>query len=330
VSLHRSSPRRARQRALAAVLAVASAGADPTAAFAQSAKDVAAARQAFKEGEEAEARGDLAIAVQKYQRALSLKETPQLYLRIGAVEEKAGRLVEALASYESGLSKATSLPAVAKVAREQIDAVKPRVPIVTVVASSPPPDLIVTLDGAPVAPSALGGELRVDPGTHRVHAQAPGWLPRDQTFSAVERGRARVELGMMQVDPAQGRAAEAPPPDAPSRAPGGVLVGVGGAVLVVGAALLADSFVKDSAIDKLCGSSARTMCPAADQSSILSDVNTVNGFRFGGIAAMAAGAAGTIAGIYLLARKQASAPAALVVAPAVSSDVRGLVVLGRF
>ncbi len=99
----------------------------PGLASAQSAKDVAAARQAFKEGEDAEAKGDLSVAIDRYRQALAIKATPQLHLRVGAVEEKLGRLVDALASYQRGLEKASSLPAVAAVAGEQIEALRPRV-----------------------------------------------------------------------------------------------------------------------------------------------------------------------------------------------------------
>ena len=71
---------------------------------------MATARQAFKEGDEAENRGDLAIALAKFKEALAFKATPQLHLRIGAVQEKSGRLVDALDSYETGLSRRRPSP----------------------------------------------------------------------------------------------------------------------------------------------------------------------------------------------------------------------------
>ena len=77
---------------------------------AQSPKDIAAAKQAFKEGDEAERRGDFETALARYEAAIKVKETPQLYLRIGAAKEKLGRLVAALASYRQGLEKAAEDP----------------------------------------------------------------------------------------------------------------------------------------------------------------------------------------------------------------------------
>ena len=306
------------------------AAAVPATAAAQGAKDVAAARQAFKEGEEAEGRGDLAIAVTKFQQALAIKATPQLYLRIGAVQEKLGRLVDALGSYEHGLEKASNLPAVAKVAREQIDALRPRVPTVTVIMAKRPADMVVTLDGAPVDPALIGKEIPVDPGAHRLHAQAPGSLPRDQAFTTSERGRARVELEL-QASAEVGPPPATPPPDAsPSKVPGGVLTGAGGAVLVVGVALLATSFAKDSAINSECHGAARTMCPASQKSSILSEVSTVNALRFSGIGAAVVGAGAIGAGIFLLVRRPAPASGDVRVVPAVGAGTGGVVVLGSF
>jgi hypothetical protein len=267
----------------------------PRSAAAQSPKEVAAARQAFREGEEAENKGDLVAAITKFQQALAIKETAQLHLRIGAAQEKLGRLVDALASYERGLEKAASHPAVAKVAREQIDALRPRVPLVVVIVERRPPGLALTLDGAPLAPAAIGTEIPVDPGTHRLHAQAPGWLPRDQTFEAAERGRPRVKVD---ISP---REAPPPPPRA-SRVPGALVTSGGALVLAGGVAMLVDSFVRDASITAECEGPGRTHCPVSMKSQILSAVSTVDVIRGTGIAVGVVGVAGVSVGAWLLTR----------------------------
>ncbi len=313
---------------MAAGLALLSLTGVPRNASGQGAKDVAAARQAFKEGEEAEGRGDLAIAVTKFRQALAIKATAQLHLRIGAVEEKLGRLVDALASYERGLEKAGSLQAVANVAKEQIDALRPRVPLVRVVIDQPPPDLTVTIDGVPLAVGAIGTEVPVDPGAHRLHAQAPGWLPRDQAFDAAERGRSRVNVELL---PSGDGKPPPPPPPPPSRVPAALLTGGGVAFFVAGVALLADSFVKDAAITAMCLGPGRTNCPVGEKSEILSDVSTVNVIRFTGIGVGLVGIAGVSVGVYLLKRKPPAAVAGRVwVLPTAGPGSAGATVLGQF
>jgi hypothetical protein len=306
--------------------------AGPGVAAAQPPKGVAAARQAFKEGEEAEARGDLLVAVEKFKVAAAIKETPQLDLRIGEVQEKLGRLVDAIASYERGLERASSLPAVSKVAREQIEALRARVPKLTLVVPSPPPSLVVTLDGAPFSPAGYGTPVPVDPGTHRLHGLAPGYLPRDQAFTVAERGKERIVLTFQ---PSGDTAPPPPPPPPPpSKVPPALLIGGGGAALVAFAAMLATSFAKDGTVNSQCGGSARKACPASLQPTIESEISTINDLRIGSIPFGVAGAACVVAGAVLLARSpgapapEAKTGAALV--PVVAPGSAGLLLSGRF
>ena len=194
-----------------------------------------------------------------------------------------------------------------------------------------PPDLVITIDGAPVAPSTVGSPVPVDPGTHRIHAQAPGFLPRDQSFTIAERGRPRVVLDLL---PGTGiNDGLHPPPAAdadagPSRLPGALVTAAGGVALVAGVSLLAASYVKDGTINGLCGGSARLTCPISMKTEIQSDVSTVNAMRFSGIPLALAGAAGVGAGIYLLVRspKPATTGASVRVVPTPG----GVAAFGRF
>jgi hypothetical protein len=312
----------------AAGLALVGVLAGPGVAAAQSAKSVAAARQAFKDGDEAEARGDLLIALDKFKEAAALKDTAQLHVRIGAVQEKLGRLVDALASYERGLARASAIPSVAKIAREQIDSLRARVPKVTVLVSSPPADLVVTIDGAPFSPSAFGTPVPIDPGTHRLHAQAPGFLARDQTFTAAERSAPRIELSLL---PGGDRPASTAARDAaPSRLPGALLAAGGGAVLVAGAAMLGASYAKDGTVNSQCGGSARTGCPASLKPEITSEISTINALRGGSIPLLLAGAAGVATGAFFLARAPAGPAAPPTVGAWVVPGSAGVVLSGRF
>src|SRR5262249_31584352 len=163
---------------------------------------------------------------------------------------KLGKLADALASYQQGLSKAASLRAVAKIAREQIDALKPRIPTLTVSVARPPPGLTVTIDDAPLAASAFRTALPVDLGPHPVCASAPGSPPRELPFTAAERSSTRFELALAPIAariPDKPAVAPAPPPPAPpaSKVPGIVAIAAGAAALGAGAALIGISGSKD-------------------------------------------------------------------------------------
>ena len=294
----------------------------PLPAAAQSPKELAAAKQAFKEGEDAEARGDLPTALARFQKALAVKETPQLHLHVGLVEEKMGRLNDALGSYQRGLDRAGSLPAVAKVAREQLEALRPRIPRVTATAATPPPGFAATLDGAPLP---LGTAVAGEPGPHRPHAEAPGYAPRDESCTGAERAARGFSLDLVPVQ-------AAPPPDTgSSRVPGAVLLAGGAVAVIVGAGLLGGSYAKDASINQQCKGPQRTMCPLSQKDSILAAVSMVNAMRFSGIGVGVLGLAGVAAGAALLV--QAGRPAAatgVAVAPVVGEGTAGVVVMGRF
>ncbi len=188
-----------------------------------------------------------------------------------------------------------------------------------------PADLVVTLDDAPLAPGTIGKEQPIDPGVHRVHAEATGRKPQDQTFTAVERGRARVDLELLPS------ALPAPPPPPPSRLPGALVTAGGAAVLVASVAALAASYVKDAAIDAQCHGAGRTLCPISHQAQILSDVRTANALRFSGVALGVAGAGGLAAGVYLLVKKpRPSTGGQFRVVPAVGPGGAQATIVGRF
>jgi hypothetical protein len=319
-------PRLPGRRRLVAGAALLGALLAPVSARAQSARDLAAAKAAFKEGEEAEARGDYPTALAKFGQALSVKDTAQLRLRVGAAQERLGRLNEALASYQGGLDKAASLPAVAKVAREQLEALRPRIPTLTLFAAKPVPGLVVTLDDAPVAPSVLGTAMKVDPGTRRVHVTAPGYQSRDQSVAVAERSSLRVELELLPE-----AVAVAPVAPAPSRLPGALVLGGGGAALIAGVVLLAVSYARDATINGLCGGADRMACPLSRKPEIDADVASVNAMRFSGLGVAVVGAAGVAVGSYLLVKAgRPTATGWVRVMPTMGAGTTGVIAVGAF
>ena len=223
-----AAPLLRRAALIAALVAV------PAAAYAQTDAQVAAARAAFKEGDEAEKRRDLPTALAKFKEALAVKETPQLILRIGGVQEKLGQLGQAMLSYERGLERAqaSNLAPVVKVVKEQIDALRPRVPTVVVTVAKQYPDLAVTLDDKPLA---LGTKLYLDPGEHKIVARATGYDTKEKPFAATERDALEFQLDLAPTGgvvppvggPPAGETAGASS-DKPSRLPSVILISGGG------------------------------------------------------------------------------------------------------
>jgi hypothetical protein len=288
------TPRTLDRIALAVGLAVAVC-AGPATARAQTAKEIAAARRAFQEGEEAESKGELVTALARFRAAIAIKETPQIHLRIGSVQEKLGKLVDAMASYRRGLAMASSRTTVARVANEQIAALGPKIPTIKVAASAPPQGLVVTIDGARLDASSLGVARPVDPGQHRVHAEAPGRTPFDRAL-LLDRGESVVVLSLAPI------AEKAPPEPPPSKVPGALVIAGGGAALVAGAVLIGLSVSQDGSIDALCGGPDRRTCPESKRDEIEGDVRRVNAMRFSGIGVGALGAAGAAVGTWLLVK----------------------------
>lgn len=293
-----------------------------SAATAQTPNEIAAAKQAFKEGEDAEKKGDHATALAKFEAALAIKETPQLHLRVGAAHEKLGKLVAAKASYERGLARAnaSSQKEVAKVADELIAALTPRIPIVTVKGEERP-GLTITIDGKQVW---LNAGIPLDPGAHTLHAEAPGLAPQDLPFTLEERDKRSLALALAPAAGGSGSGAQLV-------VPGAVITGVSGAALITGATLLALSYVKGGKLDDLCGGPTRPSCPADQRDHVTSEVTLINAFRASGAVLGGLGIAGVVTGAVLLARAtKKPVSTSVIVAPTWTATSLGVAAVGSF
>jgi hypothetical protein len=221
-------------------------------ARAQSAADVAAARDLFIEGSRLSNAGDWAHAQDHFERSLRLKRAPITLFSLAVVETHTGHLVEALEHFRAFLAEPSAAatrayedPATAAVA--ELDHRVGR----CVFAVSPPnlPDLAVTIDGEPVPTVALDVARVVNPGAHAVAASARGWLGASARCTVGEGATARVELVLTPVaaTPATAVVGDSRPsplapradaaPESPSRALPFSLIGGGGALLVAGIAV---------------------------------------------------------------------------------------------
>jgi hypothetical protein len=319
-----------RRSLLPCLLGLASLVAAAPPAHAQDPQQIAQAKKWFKEGEDAEKAQDWATALARFQMALTVKETPQLLLRVGATQEKLGQLKGALESYKKGLDKATAanLAPVAKLARDQIDGLTPRIPGVTVKVAKPPPGLSVELDGKPVASTTFGTKIDLDPGDHRLVAHAPGFATLDKPFKAAEKDAIDLPIDLAPAAPADDAGKEA----GPSKLTPVLFLAGGAAAIGAGVVLFVVSKGNDAQIDKQCGGADRLECPLSQKAKITSEVGTVNALQAFAIISGGLGLASAGVGSYLLIKKPKDdkPQQAVELAPVFGPSDAGLVVRGRF
>ncbi len=297
-----------------------------------------AARELFRQGTEDVDAGRYAEALDKFRRVAAVKETPPVRFNIARCEESLGKTGAALADFEAAERDARADPnhasdEVARLAHERAEAIRAKVPRLTLAAASPPAGLAVSLDGSKVADGTLGVPLPVDPGKHVVDATAPGRDPfhAEVALAASEAKRVDIELAATQAAAAPetpGSDTTTPATDATGssrRTWGWVAVGAGGALLVGAAVFTAGH---NSAVSDLEASCPNGRCPSSQRASILDTQSRAQTDESLAIGLGAAGLVAVGAGIALVL----TAPngASVSVTPTTSRSGGGIVVDARF
>lgn len=175
------------------LVAAASLVAIPAAAQQQiSDADKKAARDLFNDGATLQAAGRYGEALDKFQKSIAVYPAPTTALRIAQCKASMNRLIEATEDYRSIINTALppGSPAAYQQAKDQaaveLAALDPQVPRVKIVVM---PERIaglqVLVDGQPMNTALLGVARPIDPGTHRVTANAPGYAPGEATVVTV-------------------------------------------------------------------------------------------------------------------------------------------------
>lgn len=212
-------------------------------------------------------RGNAERASEKLEKAYQLMRVPSVGLWSARAFAKRGLLVEASERYRetTRLSAQPGENAVQSQARKdaqtEFDALTPRIPSLVVAVdglSGVEPQL--TLDGAELPAALLGEERPVNPGEHRVRAEAQGEA-QQEVVTLTEAQSRRVTLHFkIQPKPA----ASSPPPSAPQphavdvtssavdspRVLPYLALGVGGAALIVGSVSGALALEQKRTIDR--------------------------------------------------------------------------------
>lgn len=292
-------------RALFAALTIgASLLAWPPAASAQSASDMASARELFKEGLRLRAQGDFKSALDAFRAARDLATTPITMLELGRAHMDVGELVEARETFlaleqmavrpeETDNSKAARAQAV-----ELVKQLNSRIPSLTVKLQGLPPGASaeVIVDGRPIPPATIGTARVMNPGPHVVVAKAGSGPETTKTVDLKEGESIDVVLAPEWVPPkTQEQSHASLQSDAPERRATHPLVWVGLGVTVVGGAagtaLALGANSKARAIEKIC---TPTTCPESREQEVRdlqSSGKTLRNLAIGGFAVAGIGAA---------------------------------------
>jgi hypothetical protein len=265
-----------------------------------------------------------AEACPKFAESDRIQPGTGVLLRLALCYELSGRTASAWASFREAAGRARRVgdASVAELASRRADGLEPRLAKLVVRVSgdgSVPVD--VRLDGSPLAPSTIGVEVPIDPGTHTLKAVAAGRRPFLKTFS-VTAGGGVTAIG---VDLPPERSTEGPSPGRTAAiAAGGIgLVGVAvGSILGV-AAMSNWNRAKSECTHGTSGCSPEALDLQA----------TINNEALGSSIAFVAGAVGIAAGVVLWLTSPAGAGGrheATVVAPTTDGHRFGLSLSGTF
>ncbi|MEO8900327.1 MAG: hypothetical protein ABI488_01875 [Polyangiaceae bacterium] len=290
------------------------------------AENVAAARTLGIQGVQLADAGKCPEAIDKLQRAESLHHAPTILGRLGECQVAVGEIVEGTENLNSVVREPLSATA-PKVfhdaqdrAQKVLTSATPKIAHLVIRVTPADAKASVAVAGKPVPEALLGAERPTDPGTHEVTATAVGYKPASTMVTLAVGGRQDITL-LLEKDPnvmaalpptAAGTATTAtgplPPPEPAAKknnTAAYVLLGVGGAGLIVGSVTGALAFGKASDCpNKVCKSQSDL-----DGAKSMATVSTI-GFGVGIVGV----ALGTI--FLLTGNHSEAAPAAALARPA--------------
>ncbi len=313
--------------------------------FAQSEADIAQARDLSRQAQEKYDAGQYAESEKLWIAAAKLYPlAPTLTLGLARTQAKLSKWVSAQENYNKIIREWKDNPNPPPAFKDALEAAKAEVGGMAahfanvVITVDGPQNPNVTIDGVPMNAAALGLKRPVDPGHHKVHAEAPGWKPADAEFDVAEGATAEAKLKMEQ-DASVGVTT---PPGGDQTTPSGgdkaggssnktlaiVAFGVGGAGLVLGTITGLLAMGKHSDLEEACPEGKCTSDKQGDVDSYktMGTLSTV-GFIVAGVGA----AAGAV--LWFTAPKESASnkPATQVgFSPYVTVGGGGAGVTGRF
>jgi len=235
------------------------------------------AQSLFEEGRALMEAGRFPEACAKLARSHALDPSGGTLLNLAVCREREGRLATANAAFERALAQATldQRQDRAALAREHLDALRPRLPHLAIdVGAGAPEGLVVQLDGVTLPVEAWGTPVAVDPSEHAITARAPGKVAAEVHVTVTEGESIRVAVPARDAAPALGERRRA---DGSRQRTVGIVSMIGGAVLL-GGSIAGLSWSADHSVSRL--QHCKPTCPEdevddARTAETLRDVSTV-------------------------------------------------------
>jgi hypothetical protein len=275
-----------------ALCSIVGALARPAPAEAQTAPESAAkARALFDEAQALVSTRDFAKACPKLEESQALAPSIVTKYRLAQCHEATGRIATAWSLFSEVADEARRArqPEREAPARKRADALKARVPTMTIAA----PPALSTLGGLEIRRNGVfvrederNRPVPVDPGKHVLVVSALGKIPWQATIEVTEGASREVHLPMLQEDAAQGPGAE-PGDRGRAQRIGGIAVGAAG-VGAIGLGLALGVMAKSQWDGALSLCPARDHCPdtavEASRNAVTSATAATVAFAAGGVA----------------------------------------------
>ncbi|MAQ13824.1 MAG: hypothetical protein CMN30_03405 [Sandaracinus sp.] len=173
------------------------------------AEQTAAARSLFREGNRFLRQERWAAAADRFERALALRESPQIAYNLASALAETGQLVRATEMLRAIEADGEAPRQVREAATLRREAIEPRLASIAVRVDGDRTDVELTMDGSPLAWAMVDVSVPTDPGTHTVRAERSGALLDEAQTDVAEGGAAEVRLELPAAPPTPAETARA-------------------------------------------------------------------------------------------------------------------------
>ncbi len=162
------------------------------------------AQTLFDQARELMGAGKYNEACAKFAESQRLDPGGGTLLNLALCHEKQGKIATAWADFHEALSAALRdrRKEREKLAREHLQTLEPRLPKLTLQVAQPVATAMeLKIDGAPVARTAWGAAVPIDPASHVIQATAPGKKPWSATFTMREAEQRTTSVPLLDDEP---------------------------------------------------------------------------------------------------------------------------------
>jgi hypothetical protein len=284
------------------------------------------AEESFQEGRRLLAEGQTDQACLRFADSYAMVPSSGTLLNLAQCHQTQGKTATAWNEYRAAarLARNQGREDRAAVADSKAQALEPTLARVSVTAVEAVAGLRVTTEAGPLGEGGLKVDVPIDPGSHKLTATAPGYLPWTATVEVKEAEQLTVQIPKLEPEPvlpalaklADARSAES------RRSSVGLYLGAGGVVaLGAGVALWSVAYSKLQSAKDACTQG----CSQADRDNRVTDIQTLKHVAVG---AWVVGGALVASGAYLILRKGKESNRATTVA--LDPSLRGVLIQGTF